>query len=104
MLPPTQDKTLKQPVCNSDEALNREVLYAFFDKYSEANGLLNYETLYARVVKNAVRKKHGEVKSIAQQHQEFVDGLGRSRYKENGRPYIGGARVKSEHLRSTIYR
>ena len=31
----------------SDEALNKEVLYEFFKKYAEDNGLLNYETLYA---------------------------------------------------------
>lgn len=104
VLPPTQEKTLKQPVCNSDESLNREVLYAFYDKYSEANGLLDFESLYHRVCQNAVRRKHGEDKSRAKQQQEFVDGLNRSKYQANGRPYTGGERQRSEHLRSTLMR
>ena len=43
----------------SDESLNREVLHAFYGKYAAENGLLDFETLYARVAKNAVRRKHG---------------------------------------------
>ena len=80
------------------------MLHAFYDKYCEPSGLLNYETLYKRVSLNAVRRQHGETKSHAAQRKEYVDKLGRNRYVANGRPFTGGPRTKSELLRSVLYR
>jgi hypothetical protein len=114
VLPPTQEKTLKQPVVTSDEALNMEVLHAFYGKYAAKDGLLDFESLYHRVVQNAVRRKHGESRSQAANQKAYQDNLGRSNYAPtaagtngsatNGRPFSGGPRARSEHLRSVLFR
>ena len=116
VLPPTQENTLKQPVVSSDEALNKEVLYEFFKKYAEDNGLLNYETLYSRVAKNAVRRAHGESKSQATIQKEYADqiGGGSSNYKPpasnynprsywpSGRPFESGGVQRQKGLLGSV--
>ena len=96
------DRTGKQPVVRGDDALNQETLAAFFSKYALPNGLLDYESLYHRVSKNAVRR--GEGKSLAATQQAYQDSLQRSAYRPNGRPFVGGGKVRSEHLRSVLFR
>ena len=105
VLPPTQKNTLKQPVVKSDESLNREVLHAFYGKYAAENGLLDFETLYKRVAKNAVRRKHGESRSMAAMQQDFQDKLGRSKYPPNGgRPFVAAPMKNFEPLVSVLNR
>ena len=82
------------------------MLEGFFHKYAEKSGLLNYESLYARVAKNAVRRKHDLAnKSQAATQAEYTDKLGRPAYtpNTNGRPFAsnnsamrhGGAQLRS---------
>ena len=51
-----------------------------------------------------MRRKHGETRSLAGQQQAYLDELGRRRYVSNGRPFTGGPRVKTEQMRSVLFR
>ena len=75
-----------------------------FGRYAERSGWLNYQTLYERVLRNKVDKAHGQYKSLAATQAEYQDQLGRSAYPPNGRPFVGGARVRSGQLRSVLSR
>ena len=75
---------------------------------------LDYESLYERVCKQAVRRKHGQYHSQADTQAKYLDGLQRSRYNQqvheppaapgtNGRPFEGGGRQGGSHLRSPVH-
>ena len=114
VLPAKQTTTGVQPAVRSDDSLNREVLEAFFDKYKdEATGRLNFETLYAKVSREAVRKQHGQYKSQAATQKAYQDALQRPLYgtnkgappPQNGRPFTSGAMSHPKALmRSPVYR
>ena len=47
---------------------------------------------------------HGESRSREDVQADYRDQLQRSNYKPNGRPFLGGARVRAEPLRSVVFR
>ena len=98
VLPAKNATTGVQPDVRSDDSLNEEVLLAFFDKYKEPDGMLNYETLYARVSRNAVRVKHGQWASQAATQRAYQDGLQRSKYQQNGRPFTSAPMYRPKFL------
>ena len=99
VLPARNATTGVQPDVRCDDSLNREVLEAFYDKYKEdsagpMSGLLDYDSLYAKVSRHAARVQHGQYKSQAEAQKQYVDGLQRPRYGVpvvNGRPFTSGA-------------
>lgn len=108
VLPARNATTGVQPDVRSDDSLNRDVLEAFFDKYKDPNGLLDYERLYARVARQAARVKHGQYKSQAETQAAYVDAMQRPRYGvpvTNGRPFTSGAvSHQKDLLRTPVFR
>ena len=81
------------------DALDVQVLDAMFDKYAEdASGLLDYESFYRRVAREAVRTKHGQSESLSAQMKRYQDGLQRPHYGVRRPLTSGGYAARQKDL------